>query len=156
ILESMRPRLREHRRTTQPWIVARNRSVSIDVHYAPREIAPFVGIVEKRMFHAVQFRLVQPKPVGTGNKKAAIGRHGNPTFANSITDHLKILQTPPVVTKASPGYALAPDLHRSPLRQRRRPHLVVKILKRPGPSGFAHRRREVRKIDHAVSREVRV
>src|SRR5262245_6496677 len=64
ILESMRPRLGEHRRTTQPWIVARNRSVSIDMHHPPCEIAPFVRIVEKRMLHAVQFRLVQPKPVG--------------------------------------------------------------------------------------------
>src|SRR5689334_1118414 len=56
ILESMRPCLGKHRRTAQPWIVARNRSVSIDVHYTPCEIATFVGIVEKRMFHAVQFR----------------------------------------------------------------------------------------------------
>src|SRR6266536_1450417 len=47
ILESMRPCLGQHRRTAQPRIVARNRSISIDVHYAPCEIAPFVGIIEK-------------------------------------------------------------------------------------------------------------
>src|SRR5215470_17426588 len=103
----MRPRLGEHRRTTQPWIVARNRSVSIDVHHAPCEIAPFVGIVEKRMLHAVQFRLIQPKPVGAANKEAAVGSHGNPPFANTVADHLKILQTFRIVTEASLRYSFA-------------------------------------------------
>src|SRR5262249_32824291 len=64
ILESMRPGFGEHRRAAEPWIAARNRAVAIDVHYASGEVAAFVGIVEKRMLHAVQFGLVQPKAVG--------------------------------------------------------------------------------------------
>src|SRR5262249_15974104 len=156
VLESVRPGLGEHCRAAEPRIAARNRSIAIDVHHAPCEVAPFIRVVEEGMLHAVQFRLVQPKPVGAPNKETTIGSHDHSPLPNSIANHLEIFQTPRVVTQASPGHTLPSDLHGSPLRQRYCPHSLVEIFERPGACGLTHRWREIGKVDHPGSCEVRV
>src|SRR5688572_1611616 len=128
ILEPVRPRFGEHRGAAEPGIAARNRSVAIDVHHAPCKVAPFVGIVEEWTLQAVQIRLVQPKPVGAGNKQASVRSHRDPAFAYSLANYFDILHAPRVVTEPRASHPLPPDLHGSPLGQRHSPHVLVEIL----------------------------
>src|SRR5215468_10453622 len=93
ILESVRPGFGQDRRAAEPGIVARNRSVTIDMHHASREVPAFVGVIEEGMLHAVEFRLVEPEAVGARNKEAAIGSHDYPPLADSFTNHVDTLET---------------------------------------------------------------
>jgi len=63
------------------------------------------------MLHPVEFGLVEPEAIRTGNKETTVWSHNHAAFPDTVADDFDILQTSCIVAQACSRDAFAPDLH---------------------------------------------
>ena len=156
ILEAVRERLARDRRAAEPWVVVRDSAVGIEANHAAREVAAHVGLERRRVLGAVEIGVVEAECVGARHVHRAVAREYDAPLDAPLDEHFEVLEAAIVGRELRAAHALGAQIEHAALGERLVPDFVVVMLDGPLTRGFAFRRREIREVDVAVRREIRV